>query len=152
MNLVKSDLCFSSLRLHRLDNTQSDPGGWTRLLLWSERSVFMWLSFCINCVSCCTREDGFSLSLIKTRFRWCCGAGYWGRGASSPWSKLLNKQTFDQFVSLVPGDRQALSALLRYHLGEGAMVSGGVGAHTRLKPLQGEKLELGVVSPHFSQS
>ncbi|XP_026198166.1 transforming growth factor-beta-induced protein ig-h3 [Anabas testudineus] len=42
------------------------------------------------------------------------------------------------------GDRQALSALLRYHLGEGAMVSGGVGAHTRLKPLQGEKLELGV--------
>uniref|UniRef100_A0AAQ6INH3 Transforming growth factor-beta-induced protein ig-h3 n=1 Tax=Anabas testudineus TaxID=64144 RepID=A0AAQ6INH3_ANATE len=32
----------------------------------------------------------------------------------------------------------------KYHLGEGAMVSGGVGAHTRLKPLQGEKLELGV--------
>lgn len=50
-------------------------------------------------------------------------------------------------VCSVPGDRQALASLLRYHLGEGVLVSGGVGSHTRLKPLQGEKLELGVVSP-----
>uniref|UniRef100_A0A3P8TSQ7 Transforming growth factor-beta-induced protein ig-h3 n=1 Tax=Amphiprion percula TaxID=161767 RepID=A0A3P8TSQ7_AMPPE len=40
-----------------------------------------------------------------------------------------------------PGE---LSGVLRYHLGEGMLVSGGVGSHTRLKPLQGEKLELGV--------
>ncbi|KAM7000464.1 transforming growth factor-beta-induced protein ig-h3 [Tautogolabrus adspersus] len=41
-------------------------------------------------------------------------------------------------------NRQELSALLRYHLGEGMLVSGGVSSHTRLKPLQGERLELGV--------
>ncbi|XP_069387297.1 transforming growth factor-beta-induced protein ig-h3 [Paralichthys olivaceus] len=39
---------------------------------------------------------------------------------------------------------QELTAMLRYHLGEGVLVSGGVGSHTRVKPLQGEKLELGV--------
>ncbi|XP_072251199.1 transforming growth factor-beta-induced protein ig-h3 [Leuresthes tenuis] len=37
-----------------------------------------------------------------------------------------------------------LSGVLRYHLGEGMLVSGGIGSHTRLKPLQGDKLELGV--------
>lgn len=51
------------------------------------------------------------------------------------------------------GNRQELAGVLRYHLGEGMLVSGGVGSHTRVKPLQGEKLELGVVrplpSPHF---
>nr|XP_046262685.1 transforming growth factor-beta-induced protein ig-h3 [Scatophagus argus] len=41
-------------------------------------------------------------------------------------------------------NRQELSGVLRYHLGEGLLVSGGVGSHTRVKPLQGEKLELGV--------
>lgn len=41
-------------------------------------------------------------------------------------------------------NRQELSALLRYHLGEGMLVSGGVSSHTRFKPLQGERLELGV--------
>ncbi|XP_060904617.1 transforming growth factor-beta-induced protein ig-h3 [Labrus mixtus] len=41
-------------------------------------------------------------------------------------------------------NRQELSALLRYHLGEGMLVSGGVSSHTRQKPLQGERLELGV--------
>ncbi|XP_068181576.1 transforming growth factor-beta-induced protein ig-h3 [Antennarius striatus] len=41
-------------------------------------------------------------------------------------------------------NRQELSAVLRYHLGGGLLVSGGVGSHTRMKPLQGEKLELGV--------
>lgn len=47
----------------------------------------------------------------------------------------------------LPGNRQELSAVLRYHLGEGLLVSGGVGSHTRVQPLQGEKLELGVVGP-----
>ncbi|KAM9849949.1 transforming growth factor-beta-induced protein ig-h3 [Aulostomus maculatus] len=39
---------------------------------------------------------------------------------------------------------QELAGVLRYHLGEGLLVSGGVSSHTRVKPLQGEKLELGV--------
>uniref|UniRef100_A0A3P9P597 Transforming growth factor-beta-induced protein ig-h3 n=2 Tax=Poecilia reticulata TaxID=8081 RepID=A0A3P9P597_POERE len=37
-----------------------------------------------------------------------------------------------------------LAAVLRLHLGEGLLVSGGVSSHTRLAPLQGDKLELGV--------
>uniref|UniRef100_A0A1A8RFD6 Transforming growth factor-beta-induced protein ig-h3 n=1 Tax=Nothobranchius rachovii TaxID=451742 RepID=A0A1A8RFD6_9TELE len=37
-----------------------------------------------------------------------------------------------------------LSGVLKYHLGEGMLVSGGIGSYTRLKPLQGEKLDLGV--------
>ncbi|XP_070819315.1 transforming growth factor-beta-induced protein ig-h3 [Chaetodon trifascialis] len=41
-------------------------------------------------------------------------------------------------------NRQELAGVLRYHLGEGMLVSGGVGSHTRVKPLQGDKLELGV--------
>ncbi|XP_054647974.1 transforming growth factor-beta-induced protein ig-h3 [Dunckerocampus dactyliophorus] len=41
-------------------------------------------------------------------------------------------------------NRQQLSSMLRYHLGEGMLVSGGVSSHTRVKPLQGDKLELGV--------
>ncbi|XP_077428515.1 transforming growth factor-beta-induced protein ig-h3 [Vanacampus margaritifer] len=47
-------------------------------------------------------------------------------------------------VNKLMRDRQQLSALLKYHLGEGMVVSGGVGAHTRITPLQGDKLELGV--------
>lgn len=42
------------------------------------------------------------------------------------------------------GNSAELSALLRFHLGEGLLVSGGVSSHTRVSPLQGEKLELGV--------
>ncbi|XP_051935309.1 transforming growth factor-beta-induced protein ig-h3 [Hippocampus zosterae] len=41
-------------------------------------------------------------------------------------------------------NRQQLSALLKYHLGEGLVVSGGVGSHTRIRPLLGDKLELTV--------
>ncbi|XP_061690404.1 transforming growth factor-beta-induced protein ig-h3 [Syngnathoides biaculeatus] len=41
-------------------------------------------------------------------------------------------------------NRQQLSSLLKYHLGEGMVVSGGVSSHTRIKPLQGDKLELAV--------
>ncbi|KAM3866930.1 transforming growth factor-beta-induced protein ig-h3 [Diretmus argenteus] len=37
-----------------------------------------------------------------------------------------------------------LAAVLKYHMGEGMLVSGGVGSHSRVKPLQGEKLELGM--------
>ncbi|XP_053735046.1 transforming growth factor-beta-induced protein ig-h3 [Synchiropus splendidus] len=74
-------------------------------------------------------------------------------------TELLNQEgvltffapTNDAFSALPPeelsklmGNQQELSAVLRYHLGEGLLVSGGVSSHTRVKPLQGEKLELGV--------
>lgn len=74
-------------------------------------------------------------------------------------TELLNQQgaltffapTNDAFSSTPQAElnrllrnRQELAGVLRYHLGEGMLVSGGVGSHTRVKPLQGEKLELGV--------
>ncbi|XP_037531595.1 transforming growth factor-beta-induced protein ig-h3 [Nematolebias whitei] len=39
---------------------------------------------------------------------------------------------------------QQLSDMLRYHMGEGMLVSGGISSHTRLNSLQGEVLELSV--------
>ncbi|XP_041653548.1 transforming growth factor-beta-induced protein ig-h3 isoform X2 [Cheilinus undulatus] len=74
-------------------------------------------------------------------------------------TELLNQQgaltffapTNDAFSAMPPPElnklmrnRAELSSLLRYHLGEGMLVSGGVSSHTRLKPLQGERLELGM--------
>uniref|UniRef100_A0A8C7T189 Transforming growth factor-beta-induced protein ig-h3 n=1 Tax=Oncorhynchus mykiss TaxID=8022 RepID=A0A8C7T189_ONCMY len=35
-----------------------------------------------------------------------------------------------------------LASVLKYHMAKEILVSGGVGSHTRLKPLQGDKLEL----------
>ncbi|XP_034399650.1 transforming growth factor-beta-induced protein ig-h3 [Cyclopterus lumpus] len=82
-----------------------------------------------------------------------------GAVQTSGMTELLNQQgaltffapTNDAFNALPRAElnqlmrnRQELSAVLRYHLGEGLLVSGGVGSHTRVKPLQGEKLELGV--------
>uniref|UniRef100_A0A671UB80 Transforming growth factor-beta-induced protein ig-h3 n=1 Tax=Sparus aurata TaxID=8175 RepID=A0A671UB80_SPAAU len=72
-------------------------------------------------------------------------------------TELLNQQgaltffapTNDAFNTISPVDTivktapSELSGVLRYHLGEGMLVSGGVSSHTRIKPLQGEKLELG---------
>uniref|UniRef100_A0A8C3A014 Transforming growth factor-beta-induced protein ig-h3 n=1 Tax=Cyclopterus lumpus TaxID=8103 RepID=A0A8C3A014_CYCLU len=81
-----------------------------------------------------------------------------GAVQTSGMTELLNQQgaltffapTNDAFNALPRAElnqlmrnRQELSAVLRYHLGEGLLVSGGVGSHTRVKPLQGEKLELG---------
>ncbi|KAK6474854.1 transforming growth factor-beta-induced protein ig-h3-like [Huso huso] len=40
------------------------------------------------------------------------------------------------------GNSRQLSDLLKYHIGEELLVSGGVGSYTRLKSLQGDKLEL----------
>ncbi|XP_069029489.1 transforming growth factor-beta-induced protein ig-h3 [Embiotoca jacksoni] len=74
-------------------------------------------------------------------------------------TELLNQQgaltffapTNDAFTTMTQAElnklmrnAQQLSGVLRYHLGEGLLVSGGVGSHTRLQPVQGEKLELGV--------
>uniref|UniRef100_UPI003AAD9833 transforming growth factor-beta-induced protein ig-h3 n=1 Tax=Centroberyx gerrardi TaxID=166262 RepID=UPI003AAD9833 len=41
-------------------------------------------------------------------------------------------------------NRQELAGVLKFHMGEGMLVSGGVGSHSRLRPLQGDKLELGM--------
>ncbi|TDH07271.1 hypothetical protein EPR50_G00104200 [Perca flavescens] len=74
-------------------------------------------------------------------------------------TELLNQQgaltffapTNDAFNALLPAERNRLmrsrselSTMLRYHLGDELLVSGAVDSHTRVKPLQGEKLELGV--------
>lgn len=49
-------------------------------------------------------------------------------------------------LSVSAGNADQLAAVLRLHLGEGLLVSGGISSHTRLAPLQGAKLELGMVS------
>uniref|UniRef100_A0A665UKH2 Transforming growth factor-beta-induced protein ig-h3 n=1 Tax=Echeneis naucrates TaxID=173247 RepID=A0A665UKH2_ECHNA len=74
-------------------------------------------------------------------------------------TELLNQQgaltffapTNDAFTALsrtelnrLMGNPQELAGVLRFHLGEGMLVSGGVGSHTRVHPLEGKKLELGV--------
>ncbi|KAJ0069089.1 hypothetical protein NL108_017652, partial [Boleophthalmus pectinirostris] len=74
-------------------------------------------------------------------------------------TELLNQQgaltffapTNDAFNSIPTAERTRLmrsstelSRLLKFHLGEGLLVSGGVSSHTRVQPLQGDKLELGV--------
>jgi len=70
---------------------------------------------------------------------------------SQPGSLTFFAPTNDAFNALPRAElnrlmrnHQELSGVLRYHLGQGMLVSGGVGSHTRVKPLQGEKLELGV--------
>ncbi|XP_036404539.1 transforming growth factor-beta-induced protein ig-h3 isoform X2 [Megalops cyprinoides] len=40
------------------------------------------------------------------------------------------------------GNPTQLAGVLKYHIGKELLVSGGVGSHTRMKPLQGERLEL----------
>ncbi|XP_043982561.1 transforming growth factor-beta-induced protein ig-h3 [Gambusia affinis] len=74
-------------------------------------------------------------------------------------TELLNQQgaltffapTNEAFRALPPaelnrllGNADQLAAVLRLHLGEGLLVSGGISSHTRLAPLQGAKLELGM--------
>uniref|UniRef100_H3CBW8 Transforming growth factor-beta-induced protein ig-h3 n=1 Tax=Tetraodon nigroviridis TaxID=99883 RepID=H3CBW8_TETNG len=59
--------------------------------------------------------------------------------------------TNEAFYALTPaehsallGNREELLAVLRYHLGDALLVSGGMSSHARVKPLQGDKLELAV--------
>ncbi|KAG7464980.1 hypothetical protein MATL_G00171290 [Megalops atlanticus] len=44
------------------------------------------------------------------------------------------------------GNPTQLAGVLKYHIGKELLVSGGVGSHTRMKPLQGERLELSMMS------
>uniref|UniRef100_A0A4W6BMH3 Transforming growth factor-beta-induced protein ig-h3 n=1 Tax=Lates calcarifer TaxID=8187 RepID=A0A4W6BMH3_LATCA len=61
-------------------------------------------------------------------------------------TELLNQQGALTFFAPTNDafNKISFTCVLRYHLGEGMLVSGGVGSHTRVQPLQGEKLELGV--------
>ncbi|XP_035982962.1 transforming growth factor-beta-induced protein ig-h3 [Fundulus heteroclitus] len=74
-------------------------------------------------------------------------------------TELLNQQgaltffapTDEAFRAMPPAELsrlmrnpQQLAGVLRLHLGESLLVSGGVSSHTRLRPLQGDHLELGV--------
>ncbi|KAF5906691.1 transforming growth factor-beta-induced protein ig-h3, partial [Clarias magur] len=47
-------------------------------------------------------------------------------------------------LNKITRDPRELANLLKYHIGEEFLVSGGVTSHTRMKPMSGEKLELGL--------
>jgi len=57
---------------------------------------------------------------------------------------------FPCYCMLYIGDPKELANLLKYHIGDEFLVSGAVTSHTRMKPLAGDKLELGTVSTHYS--
>ncbi|XP_053487002.1 transforming growth factor-beta-induced protein ig-h3 isoform X2 [Ictalurus furcatus] len=74
-------------------------------------------------------------------------------------TELLNKKgtytifapTSDAFRAMptadlnkITRDSRELANLLKYHIGDEFLVSGGVTSHTRMKPMSGEKLELGL--------
>ncbi|TSK28152.1 Transforming growth factor-beta-induced protein ig-h3 [Bagarius yarrelli] len=80
-------------------------------------------------------------------------------------TELLNKKgtytifapTSDAFLAMptadlnkITRDPRELSNLLKYHIGEEFVISGGVTSHTRMKPMSGEKLELAMVKKHNS--
>uniref|UniRef100_A0A4W4FZK2 Transforming growth factor-beta-induced protein ig-h3 n=1 Tax=Electrophorus electricus TaxID=8005 RepID=A0A4W4FZK2_ELEEL len=58
--------------------------------------------------------------------------------------------TDEAFRAMPPADfnkltnDKELAKVLKYHIGDGFIISGGVTSHNRLKPLLGEKLELGI--------
>ncbi|KAM9471031.1 transforming growth factor-beta-induced protein ig-h3 [Clarias gariepinus] len=47
-------------------------------------------------------------------------------------------------INKITRDPRELANLLKYHIGEEFLVSGGVTSHTRMKPMSGETLELGL--------
>ena len=49
------------------------------------------------------------------------------------------------FLFYNTGNKQELAKVLKYHIGGELLVSGGVGSHNRVKTLQGDKLDLGMV-------
>uniref|UniRef100_A0AAR2IGU3 Transforming growth factor-beta-induced protein ig-h3 n=1 Tax=Pygocentrus nattereri TaxID=42514 RepID=A0AAR2IGU3_PYGNA len=73
-------------------------------------------------------------------------------------TELLNKKgtytvfapTNDAFRTMPPADLNKLTnpkeliKLLKYHIGDEFLISGAVTSHTRVKPLSGDKLELGM--------
>lgn len=72
--------------------------------------------------------------------------GRHGDGSLDPAEPGSGRSAAANQLSVSAGNADQLTAVLRLHLGEGLLVSGGISSHTRLAPLQGDKLELGVVS------
>ncbi|XP_056139471.1 transforming growth factor-beta-induced protein ig-h3 isoform X2 [Lampris incognitus] len=60
----------------------------------------------------------------------------------APTNNAFNHIPKPEFNRLMRNPHE-LSSVLKYHMGIGMLVSGGVGSHTRVAPLQGDKLELG---------
>nr|XP_015205184.1 PREDICTED: transforming growth factor-beta-induced protein ig-h3 [Lepisosteus oculatus] len=59
----------------------------------------------------------------------------------SPWFRASVAPALIPFIHTTGNPRQ-LANVLKYHIGQEILVSGGVGSHTRIQPLQGERLEL----------
>ena len=60
---------------------------------------------------------------------------------------VTNLETDAAFFSHKPtGNAKELANILKYHVGDEILVSGGIGALVRLKSLQGDKLEVSSVS------
>lgn len=68
-------------------------------------------------------------------------------GPSRPCQLPTWEFTLLSFLSRKPaGNAKELANILKYHIGDEILVSGGIGALVRLKSLQGDKLEVSSVS------
>ncbi|XP_069052258.1 transforming growth factor-beta-induced protein ig-h3 [Lepisosteus oculatus] len=59
----------------------------------------------------------------------------------APTNEAFRAMPQGELNKLMENPRQ-LANVLKYHIGQEILVSGGVGSHTRIQPLQGERLEL----------
>ncbi|KAJ8282115.1 hypothetical protein COCON_G00046340 [Conger conger] len=59
----------------------------------------------------------------------------------APTNEAFSAMPADELNTLM-GNPSQLASLLKYHVGDEILVSGGVGSHGRIKPLEGERLEL----------
>lgn len=68
----------------------------------------------------------------------------WGPPLTTPVTNLgINSVSFSHKPA---GNAKELANILKYHVGDEILVSGGIGALVRLKSLQGDKLEVSSVS------
>lgn len=67
-----------------------------------------------------------------------------GPSLTTPVTSLRINSAF--FSHKPAGNAKELASILKYHVGDEILVSGGIGALVRLKSLQGDKLEVSSVS------
>lgn len=67
-----------------------------------------------------------------------------GPSLTTPVTSLRINSAF--FSHTPTGNAKELANILKYHVGDEILVSGGIGALVRLKSLQGDKLEVSSVS------
>ncbi|TRY88705.1 hypothetical protein DNTS_006274 [Danionella cerebrum] len=60
-----------------------------------------------------------------------------------PMGTVMDVLKADNRFSTLVGDPKELANVLKYHIGEEFLISGAVTSHTRVKPIVGERLELG---------